>query len=181
MVSVVSPNVNPTELGDLSCSGKQGDPDMTNTVDVAAIQARVDAATPGEWFVVSENETVDGCAVEVVSVMVGEGEGPYSYIAIECEHGAADAEFIAHARADVPALLAENARVEADLAVAVHEATTTRAALERVRELLNSTKSWHTYEPRELGEAYLADTVNDFIDDLAAALSSTNTTHEEQQ
>lgn len=157
---------------------------MTDDVDVAAIQARADAATPGPWttradgadgfYTADDYYDIDGA--DDATVAYGgafEDGGPHVGA---CSR--VDAEFIAHARTDVPALLAENVRLEADLAVAVHEATTTRAAAAEISD-----------------EAYR---VIGFLDDVdfaehqwptlhalyverLAALSSTNTTHEEQQ
>lgn len=43
-------------------------------------------------------------------------------------------------------------------------------AVERVRALLAEPDRWHVYEPHELGEAFLVDTVRDWIDELRAAL-----------
>lgn len=66
--------------------------------DIDAIQQRCDAATPGPWEIIGGNEYLTG-----VGVMVGAPEG----ISI------ADAEFIAHARTDIPALLARVRELEA--------------------------------------------------------------------
>jgi hypothetical protein len=41
-----------------------------------------------------------------------------------------------------------------------------------VRDLLDQTAHWHVYEPRELGEAFLVDTVRDWIDEVRAALDA---------
>ena len=70
--------------------------------DIAAIKARADAATPGPWH--DEHTDPWGCVLS----------GDYGWIAprgwpqydVDTEQGKADAEFIAHARTDVPALLA---------------------------------------------------------------------------
>lgn len=93
------------------------------TLDLDAIQARADAATPGPWTV-EEGAGAEGlrdgwweyerraCNVETDLEFVttdGDGMGASSR---------ADAEFIAHARTDVPALIAEVRRLRDELAQA---------------------------------------------------------------
>lgn len=73
---------------------------LTSTVrpDVDAIRARAATATPGPWTTSSEH-----------SVRAGDDELVATTTAYE--RHAADAEFIAHARSDIPALLAQVARL----------------------------------------------------------------------
>jgi hypothetical protein len=92
-------------------------------VDLDAVQARVDAATEGPW---AWEQTGDKDNSWAVGCVMDEDEQPLSGrletgqgIVVEgvCEgidHNPADAEFIAHARTDVPALIAE-LRVARDL------------------------------------------------------------------
>jgi hypothetical protein len=78
-------------------------------IDLDAIKARAEVATPGPW-------EEDGSEIYVV--------GSRAWVAESCHlaeygvtaHGDLDAEFIAHARTDVPALVAEVERLRADLA-----------------------------------------------------------------
>ena len=81
------------------------------TPDLDAIQARVDAAQPGPW-------TLHG-----TSTLYMNGHAAF-FLRRDGKPGQiltlsgfpADAEFIAHAREDVPALLAEVERLQAELA-----------------------------------------------------------------
>jgi len=78
-------------------------------IDLAAIRARSDAATPGPWRAFHHATEAE------VSYVGADG-----HAVAEVRH-VADAEFIAHARTDVPALLARIAELEADLSDAHHE------------------------------------------------------------
>ena len=71
---------------------------MTNE-ELAAIRARCEAATPGTWTAI--------CPRISWRIMAGECYVMES----EIVRTPADAAFIAHARQDVPALLAEGARL----------------------------------------------------------------------
>lgn len=72
---------------------------MTAADRLAAIEARANAATEGPWDVASDADTY----LKPTDV-VGPGEPGERFII--CEYAGQDAEFIAHARADVPALVA---------------------------------------------------------------------------
>lgn len=61
-----------------------------------------------------------------------------------------DWHFITAARTDVPRLV---------------------EAIEAVLELLKEPEEWHIYDTRDMGEAYDADTVKDFIGDVREALA----------
>jgi hypothetical protein len=80
---------------------------MTQPLDLAPIQARADAATPGPWW-------NDG---HEIAIYQGEPGGPGDvWIGETCttrlpDWGNANAAFIAAARQDVPALLAEVTRL----------------------------------------------------------------------
>lgn len=85
-------------------------------LDLEAIEARANAATEGPWH--GEHDEF-GCVQQGNYGWVAPGAGPeYD---VDSDRGHADAEFIAHARTDVPDLLAELKRlrpvVEAALAV----------------------------------------------------------------
>lgn len=90
-------------------------PQPTPAPDVAAIGARAAAATPGPWEYVDDGDTyvIGDATCEAARVDHGQG-------------AEADAAFIAHARADVPALLATLAREReghaAEVAAAVDDA-----------------------------------------------------------
>lgn len=80
---------------------------MTDALDLDAIRARAEAATPGLWHGPHDGEF--GCVVQGDFGWVTPGLGPeYDQ---DTDQGQADAEFIAHARQDVPDLLAEVERL----------------------------------------------------------------------
>jgi hypothetical protein len=79
---------------------------------LSEIKARADAATPGPWkaFVINDDDLGEpmSSGIESIDGSLNHGE--------ECEHfHPYDREFIAHARADVPALLEEVARLRAEV------------------------------------------------------------------
>lgn len=78
--------------------------------ELAAIKVRAEAATPGPWDVEPDDGGADwhGFATKASIRTAGWSDG-----AGWCKYGfdAADATFIAHARTDVPALLAEVERL----------------------------------------------------------------------
>lgn len=76
-------------------------------LDLDAIRARVDGATPGMWYWWPLDPRPHFQVGPTESAPVAEVYGP-------TERGA-DAEFIAHARTDVPALLAEVERLREEL------------------------------------------------------------------
>jgi len=85
-------------------------------LDLAAIKARADAATPGPWDIWRDLDAQGFYTVGEASGVIPEGE-----VWVDGEHNPtahvyviADAEFIAHARTDVPALLARIAELEAE-------------------------------------------------------------------
>lgn len=70
------------------------------------MRSRTEAATPGPWYVNDDNE---GMPPEYSPFWVISGDSPETfdgewYMELHCGH-LADAEFIAHAREDIPALL----------------------------------------------------------------------------
>jgi len=81
--------------------------DHTPSLDRAAMEARLAAITPGEWFASPYCgkwcvRPADNLGMEICDTGAGKGSEE-------------DAEFIAHAPADVRALLEENARLSASL------------------------------------------------------------------
>jgi hypothetical protein len=100
--------------------------------ELAAIKTRADAATPGPWVTDLEgNVYADGPAHPVTAV-----RGRFT------EHLMQDARFIARAREDVPALLAEVERLRAELDETAErcirlmgEVSTLREEHARLREL----------------------------------------------
>ncbi|WP_372352665.1 hypothetical protein [Streptomyces sp. KL116D] len=81
---------------------------MTTTpLDLDAIEARATAATPGPWCTDSW-EIYKGAEYEAGAEWLGE-----TCRAGEMDDSRADAEFVAHARTDVPALIAEVRRLRA--------------------------------------------------------------------
>jgi hypothetical protein len=97
---------------------------MTND-DLREIEARANAATPGPWLVerqYSGDNWMIGCLV----VGTDSGDGKNYDVTITTDHLHAseygdatariDAEFVAHARTNVPALIAEVRRLREELA-----------------------------------------------------------------
>lgn len=104
-----------------------------DSIDLDAIRARVDAATVGPWSV-AEQTHGDWFGIQD------------EWLALGSMFGSADAEFIAHARTDVPALLAEVERLREYVVIAkdaARDASDSRAVLadtvpaQKVRELAN--------------------------------------------
>jgi hypothetical protein len=73
-------------------------------IDIAAIKARADRARPGPWFRKDEHVIADDDHARLISTVCDWDDVPQQY---------RDAEFIAHAREDVPALIAEVERLRA--------------------------------------------------------------------
>lgn len=82
-------------------------------IDLEPIKARCEAATEGPW----ERHDCPPCferGHEDVQIWAGQGNIPITqWLDSECHNVSADAEFIAHARTDVPALVAEVERLHA--------------------------------------------------------------------
>jgi hypothetical protein len=90
-----------------------------------AIRARCEAATPGEWVVIHK-----GNALSVIAK-----SGAFTLNICHYSHkDGADAEFIAHARTDVPDLLAEIERLTAELAAMTAERDEAQLELTRMTE-----------------------------------------------
>ncbi|MEU4570812.1 hypothetical protein [Micromonospora sp. NPDC023956] len=102
--------------------------DTSNALDLNAIRRRAQAATPGPWGVGNGTNVVRGLEVtgrgsytciqsvaEMVDEYDREGWGHAEFVEVDPED---DAEFIAHARTDIPALLAEVDRLRAEVAEA---------------------------------------------------------------
>ena len=106
---------------------------------IEEIERRVNAATPGPWTQATDEGGPDCYVLSL---------GPEKELLIECLDGPHDAEFVAHARTDVPALLAEVERQAGEiemLKVAIHEgrekwtrALNGKAEAEAARDLLQS-------------------------------------------
>lgn len=91
---------------------------MTTTLDLDAIRQRAEAACPGPWKAYNGNEgSVDYgpfWAVANAAFHNPPADDDTPWIAVEIHVGLqADAEFIAHARQDIPALLTEIDRLRA--------------------------------------------------------------------
>lgn len=114
------------------------DIDIDIDIDINEIQARVDAVSPGPWKV-ERWEDFDGKASFAVADVVRWRQYLNS---VDCGNDSSAAEFIAHARTDVPALIAEVRRLREEYRLAhldaiVNRDTANRAdkTIERVREL----------------------------------------------
>ena len=100
------------------------------TLDLPAIRARAEAATPGPWSLQESNQ---GGAILLRGL---ENDNrlrrhPQSHLQVVPE---ADAVFVAHAREDVPALLAEVERLSRNLELASAECCDLSAYRQLVRE-----------------------------------------------
>lgn len=91
-------------------------PDAMSDLDIDAIEQRANAATEGPWVPVKldresdwrDIQTLDGESV-AAGGLVGEGDG------YGCACSPTDAEFISHARTDIPELVARVRELEAAL------------------------------------------------------------------
>lgn len=131
-------------------------------IDLAAIRARVEAATPGPW------------ASTVAYPHLALQPDDDSIISFNlAANPASDALFVAHARADVPALLAEVERLRGELSAIADRALTlkgrlvsTGAEVERLRaqvaaayrfaDELGNVCSWHGVATRYAQELRVA-------------------------
>lgn len=120
-------------------AGPARSPDQSSTVplDLDAIEQRANAATPGPWY--DSLETFER-VTPVVRALRSQGPGVVATVGFRADGGPlhpvtdarlsevrATVSFIAHAREDIPALIAEVARLEARLA-------RYRAALEAIAD-----------------------------------------------
>lgn len=85
------------------------------TEELAAIKARCEAATPGPWIAKRFDPYRSRAAIYQTPAAQKVNPLRWQVAAICREARAQDAEFIAHARADIPALLAEVERLRAAL------------------------------------------------------------------
>ena len=76
---------------------------MSDTLDLAAIKARCNAATPGPWT-----------PSEIGWGVYSKDKGWYERLFITVHAQAADCTFAAHARSDIPALIARVRELEAE-------------------------------------------------------------------
>ena len=101
------------------------------SLDLDAIEARANAATPGPW----ERETGERERQYVAAVPMG-GKRSYAIVADSGgRHPWADADFIAHARTDVPALIARVRELEAENAALKQRLVIDDAMVERACEV----------------------------------------------
>jgi hypothetical protein len=84
-------------------------------LDLDAIRARCNSATPGPWTAVSVNGRKSGIALVGALALRGTGKPIAVLAGIDVPQRHRDAEFVAHAREDMPALLAEVVRLTAAL------------------------------------------------------------------
>ncbi|MYY79685.1 MULTISPECIES: hypothetical protein [unclassified Streptomyces] len=94
----------------------------------AEIRERVEAATPGPW---GAKEATDSFVDEILA---NPGEPTARFLARVSGVNVADGAFIAHARSDVPALLAEVERQRAELAAVRAECDEAQAELAAKRD-----------------------------------------------
>jgi hypothetical protein len=83
---------------------------MPSTPDLNAIKARVVAATPGPWEVEEFNDRMAGTTSYYLA-WIERWRGHFNNVSLGEDK--ATAEFIAHARDDIPALIAEIERLNA--------------------------------------------------------------------
>jgi hypothetical protein len=107
----------------------------------AEIAARVEAATPGPWCTDSW-EIYQGAEYVAGAEWIGE-----TCRAGEMDDSRADAEFVAHARTDVPALLAELAAVRAERDQARAEAIECKSSVDLLNALhAAGVDNWDGYD-----------------------------------
>jgi hypothetical protein len=82
-------------------------------LDLDAIRARADAATPGPWMHATHTGRKDGVSLVGQISKRGTGQAVAVLADSDVRQRAKDAEFVAHAREDVPALVAEVERLRA--------------------------------------------------------------------
>lgn len=92
--------------------------DPAPTLDLAAIEARCAAATPGPWYTVADDEFPDIYALLYGANNERSGDVfPDGWLAsrvVACGDAAGNPSFISHAREDVPALVALVRRLKAE-------------------------------------------------------------------
>lgn len=99
---------------------------MTDQTRLNEIRARVEAATPGPWRVIDTEHMIEGTpdqsipCLHIVKPEDEEGDNEHGFyfaeaeIITEMDANLVDATFIAHARQDIPDLLAEVGRLSAE-------------------------------------------------------------------
>lgn len=100
-------------------------------LDLEAIKARAEKATPGPWDVEGPNWPGPDDSLEVFPKELG---GVLAYVQPVWD----DAEFIAHARADIPVLIAEVRRLRARLAITDDMVERAALAMARIDEWPNN-------------------------------------------
>ena len=137
------------------------EPQALSPERLAEITARTGAATEGPWRVVEGHEIHQGAEFGDFAVFVAQTDP-----ACGCVQSAADAEFIAHARTDVPELLTDNARLRARIAELEAKRHSTNEALDDAVQELRRRESgpalpWaHVMSDHDL---------HGFLDDLVSA------------
>lgn len=99
------------------------------SIDLEAIRARAEEATQGPWKVMEQGNTVP--SLQVVNEVLWENPKQIKVCSSISPKREADADFIAHAREDIPALLAEVKRQAEKLAAVTAERD---AAVEDLRK-----------------------------------------------
>lgn len=129
--------------------------------ELDAIEARAAAATPGPWAAEDERHGKGSCSCCGEVLYAWNIVAPSREVVVSAMddvtpgvHGDADATFIAHARADVPALItalreawAEAARLRAALALQAESVENAGAAIARVRALCDEAERWALSSP----------------------------------
>lgn len=106
--------------------------------EIAAIKARAEAAMPGPWWMTEDGVIWGGGHPH--EHMPGDPDDLLDEIVVDSSYYDADREFITHARADIPALVAayeaalEIVRAVAAFPAAQDEAQTPMARLMTIRE-----------------------------------------------
>jgi len=142
---------------------------MTDQPDIEAIAARAAAATPGPWVV---RERLRGKGAQTFGhVIILEDRSGYPGAVLEGMRANTDADFIAHAREDIPALIERLQAVKAEAeeltdsliavnqqhAEAIIERDRWREDAERLAEgIAAGAKLYSSATPRQWTEAMLA-------------------------
>ena len=100
------------------------------SIDLEAIRARAEAATPGPWAYVDNG--FDGYIMSASEYLIVGGEPAEGRI----EPDDPNADFIAHSREDIPALLAEVERQTAEIAAVTAERDAAENAVAKMAEYI---------------------------------------------
>jgi hypothetical protein len=116
-------------------------------LDLDAIEARAEAATPGPWY---EDDVTFGTGTLVIA--------RFDDTVVQCSlplshtRSAPNADFIAHARTDIPALVAELRAARADITEMAYRGTALSGAVDGLEGIVATQDAGSNFEVLLLGE-----------------------------